>query len=144
MPRGSTAKTIKQHKAEGTYRKDRHGAEDAPTPPAATDFGAPTDLPAELVPTWDTVISDLREIGTVTRTDLSLLGAAFVQLKNAAKIQRAFDDVLAEDVPNPSNVSKYQSALASAHGAYAKLRDQVERAVKLRPSKKSGDWLEDL
>ena len=145
MPRGKTAKTIDQHKADGTYRKDRHGAEDAPAPPEADDFRAPSDLPRDLVPTWDTVIADLREIGTVTKTDLSLLGAAFVQLKNAARIQVMYAAAFDDPEATTSDISKLQSALASAHGAYAKLRDGVERAVKLRPrKKKNGDWVDGL
>ena len=145
MPRGSTAKTIAQHKAQGTYRKDRHGADDAPTPKPAEDFRAPADLPAELVPTWDTVISDLRETGTVTRTDLALLGAAFVHLKNSARIQSAYAAAFDDPEATTSDISKLQSALASATGAYAKLVDQVTRAVKLRPTKKhEGDWVDGL
>ncbi len=144
MPRGKPAKTLAEHKAAGTYRKDRHKVLEAPPPPAAQNYEPPSDLPKHLHETWRTIIADLRAMGTVSRTDLSILELAFGHLRNAERIQALFDEKINDAETTTSDVGKLQSALASATSAHSKLIADIARQVKLRPAPPSTDWLDEM
>lgn len=147
MPKGRTPKTAEEHKKDGTYRKDRHGARATGEAKPAQDKTPPASLPTELHGNWNDAVADLEDVGVVTKTDLAMLERAFVQLGNSMKLQAKFEESLRNDEATPSDMSKYQSATASATASYLRLLLEVRRAVKLNPKRSTtdplGEWLGD-
>lgn len=145
MPKGRTPKTAEEHKKDGTYRKDRHGASAAGAAKPAKNKAPPASLPKELHDKWNDAVDDLESVGIVTKTDLSMLERAFVQLGNSMKLQDKFEASIKNNEATPSDMSKYQSATASATMSYLRLQLEVKRAVKLNPKKNAadplGEWL---
>lgn len=145
MPAGRPPKSIAEHVAQGTYRKDRHDVDIVPAP-QAQNTSPPSPLPVSLVPAWDTVVSDLLAVGIVTKTDILLLSQAFKDLENAELIQLAYDEALRGDGEgtNTSDISKLQSARASAMSSYSKILEGIRRTVKGNPKPRETDWLKKI
>ena len=88
---GRPRKSAAQHKAEGTYRKDRHGSEEALALVPVTAIDPPCWLPHTLDPTWRAVVGDLCAMGAVCPSDLVLLEQAFRLLKDTLRYQAQLD-----------------------------------------------------
>jgi len=147
MPKGRTPKPVEEHKKAGTYRRDRHAARDSGEAKPAQDKAPPAALPAELCVQWADAVADLEAVGIVTKTNLSMLERAFVQLGNSMKLQTKFEESLQSKEATPSDMSKFQSATSSATASYLRLMLEVQRAVKLNPKKNAkdplGEWIGD-
>lgn len=141
MPQGGhNKKSPQEHKAAGTYRKDRH--KEPPAAPAAPDLSPPPGLPAGLAPVWRTVLEDLAAVGTVTKIDLEMLSTVFRHKANAQRLQALLEAALDSEEPSTTDISKLQSALASATGTYLRQLGIVTTAVQRRPKPAvADDWL---
>lgn len=142
MPRGKPAKSAEQHRAEGTYRADRHAALEGPPPAPAVDLSAPqavVDL--ELVPTWDIVVADLSAIGTLCNTDLIRLTDAMQQRANFVTWQARLESLLDDPEASESDRTKAQSNINSSLASFNSIIDGVEKSVRLRPKPKAADYL---
>jgi hypothetical protein len=87
MSIGRPPKSAAQHKAEGTYRQDRHGGDTAIALQPILQINPPCWLPATLIPTWRNVTGDLCAMGAVCPSDLGLLEQAFRFIMNSMMLQ---------------------------------------------------------
>lgn len=74
MPRGPKPKTIRMHKAEGTFVPSRHkSAAPVGTEPEAKLPARPASLTGDAKKFWDKSIVELEQLGVLTKIDLPLL-----------------------------------------------------------------------
>lgn len=101
---------------------------------------APDGLSPRLAKAWARLIDDLGSLGSIMPSDADRLSNAFEHLSNGERIQDAMDDALARG--EATNISKLQSALASATRLADGIISSVTRDVRARPApKESDDWL---
>ena len=112
------------------------------TAPPADDFSPPAVLSKELHHEWREVISDLKAIGTVTRTDIIMLTEAFGNLANSRTLKARFNQAAEDMDADPLTLSRFQSASASADGQFIKYVDRIRKMIAGRPKpEKDDDWL---
>lgn len=74
MPRGRPAKSIAQHRADGTYREDRHGERAAIEDALDGKLERPKHLDGEAKKHWDLVVAQLKDASIAKAIDqVSLL-----------------------------------------------------------------------
>ncbi len=78
------AKSVEEHKANGTYRPSRH-ANRGLTLPAAEMMTAPEYLSENTKTAWIEIVYPLIQAGTVTEVDKAILEDAFINYDNAQK-----------------------------------------------------------
>lgn len=147
-------KSAAQHKAEGTYREDRHGEPEAIALAPVTQVNAPDWLPADLVPIWQTVAADLCAMGALCPSDLVLLEQAFRLMENATRIQELIDnEFLSGEGVDVKDLAKLTASLTGQVAAYERILSKFgvtpsERARLLhllpRRKGKEGESLDDL
>ena len=78
------AKSIEEHKANGTYRPSRHDNRGLTLPPAE-QMSAPEYFSEQTKEAWKDIVFPLIEAGTVTEVDKAILEDAFINYDNAQK-----------------------------------------------------------
>lgn len=142
MPRGKPPKSAEQHKADGTYRADRHAALEGPPPPPALDLAAPQSVvDAGLAGTWDVVIADLSARGALCRTDLIRLEKAFGQLARNAMWSDRLVLLLDDDEASESDRTKVQGNINSTLASFNSNLESVEASIIKRPRPKAADYM---
>lgn len=121
MPR--PRKSAAQHKAEGTYRKDRHSEPEGLALVALKSVDAPEWI-GDLAGTWSAVTIDLCEMGALMPSDLPLLESAFRALSNSRRIQALLDVEIEGgngDGYDPADLGKLSAAVVSQTSLYSSL-----------------------
>lgn len=143
-------KSAAQHKAEGTYRKDRHGE-----PPEAAalvpvkSVAAPAWLGKDLAPVWRTITADLCAMGALVPSDLPFLEQAFRLYSNALRLQDDLENALGGD---PKDISRISAAVVSQSSAAISIfarfgltpSDRARLLQSLPRQKPKGPGLDDL